>query len=115
MKPTRVDLRRVAAHYAVASLFDNFAHDDRVYCYRVRQADFESFRAGRSRMAIGSVTVTSLITHEEASFDFTVIHLGETELTGGVRTSTTASDYEAMKSALSEDMRLAGGDEQAAW
>ncbi|HXH92299.1 MAG TPA: DUF3536 domain-containing protein [Thermoanaerobaculia bacterium] len=108
VKPTRVDLRRVAAHYAVASLFDNFAHDDLVYCYRVRQTDFESFRAGRSRMAIGSVIVTSLITHEEASFDFTVIHLGETELTGGVKASTTASDYEAMKTALSEDMRVNG-------
>jgi alpha-amylase/alpha-mannosidase (GH57 family) len=108
VKPTRVDLRRVAAHYAVASLFDNFAHDDRVYCYRVQQTDFESFRAGRARMAIGALTVTSLITHEEASFDFTVIHLGETELTGGVRLSKTAVDYEAMKSALSEDMRVNG-------
>jgi alpha-amylase/alpha-mannosidase (GH57 family) len=108
VRPTRVDLRRVAAHYAVASLFDNFAHDDRVYCYRVQQTDFESFRAGRARMAIGAVTVTSLITHEEASFDFTVIHLGETELTGGVRLSKTAVDYEAMKSALSEDMRVNG-------
>jgi hypothetical protein len=59
-------------------------------------------------MAIGSVTVTSLITHEEASFDFAVIHLGETELTGGVRASTSASDYATMKSALSEGMRLNG-------
>ena len=107
-KPTRIDLRRVAGHYAVASLFDNFAHDDRVYCYRVQQADFESFRAGRARMAIGSITIRSLITHEEASFEFTVIHLGETELTGGVRPATTPEQYEAMKRALSDDMRLNG-------
>ena len=108
VKPTRIDLRRVAAHYAVASLFDNFAHDDLVYCYRVQQNDFETFRAGRSRMAIGSITVTSLITREESSFDFTVIHLGETELTGGVRTSTSPDDYEAMKRVLSDDMRTNG-------
>ena len=107
-KPTRLDLRRVAGHYAVASLFDNFAHDDRVYCYRVQQADFESFRAGRARMAIGSITVRSLITHEEASFEFTVIHLGEMELTGGVRPATTPEQYEAMKRDLSDDMRLNG-------
>src|SRR5438270_3843073 len=108
VKPTRLDLRRVAAHYAVASLFDNFAHDDRVYCYRVRQNDFESFRAGRARMAIGSITVTSVITREEASFEFTVIHLGETELTGGVRPATVAEHYDAMKRDLSEDMRVNG-------
>ncbi len=107
--PMRVDLRRLAAHYAVASLFDNFAHDDRVYCYRVRQDDFDSFRAGRARMAIGSITVTSLITREESSFEFTVIHLGETELTGGVRLASPAPEqYEAMKRGLSEDMRLNG-------
>lgn len=108
VKPTRLDLRRVAAHYAVASLFDNFTHDDLVYCYRVRQNDFESFRAGRAKMAMGSITVTSLITREEASFDFSVIHLGETELTGGVRTSKDAALYEAMKRDLSEDMRVNG-------
>ncbi len=108
VKPTRIDLRRVAAHYAVASLFDSFAHEDRVYCYRVRQEDFESFRAGRAKMALGSITVTSLITREESSFEFCVIHLGETELTGGVRPATTAAHYDAMKRDLSEDMRLNG-------
>jgi alpha-amylase/alpha-mannosidase (GH57 family) len=108
VKPMRIDLRRVAAHYAVASLFDNFAHDDRVYCYRVRQNDFESFRAGRAKMAVGSITVTSLITREELSFEFAVIHLGETELTGGVRPVSTPEHYEAMKRDLSEDMRVNG-------
>jgi alpha-amylase/alpha-mannosidase (GH57 family) len=108
VKPMRVDLRRVAAHYASASLFDNFAHDDNVYCYRVRQIDFESYRAGRARMAIGSITVISLITRQAASFEFAVIHLGETEVTGGVRPATTPEHYEAMKRDLSEDMRVNG-------
>src|SRR5207253_2522486 len=109
VKPVRLDLRRVAAHYAVASLFDNCAHDDRVYCYRVRQNDLESFRAGRARMGIGSITVTSLITREEASFEFTVIHLGETELTGGVRPATSAAEqYAAMKKKLSDNLSTNG-------
>jgi hypothetical protein len=37
-----------------------------------------------------------------------VIHLGETELTGGVRPATDAQRYEAMKNELSEGMRLNG-------
>jgi alpha-amylase/alpha-mannosidase (GH57 family) len=108
VKPTRLDLRRVAAHYAVASLFDSFGHEDRVYCYGVRQEDFETFRAGRAKMAAGLITVTSRITREEAAFEFTVIHLGETELTGGVRPATSAAHYEAMKRDLSEDLRVNG-------
>lgn len=106
--PTRLDLRRVAAHYAVASLFDHFSHDDTVYCYRVRQTDYETYRAGRARMAVGSIVITSLITREEASFEFTVIHLGETELTGGVRLHAGADHYEDMKNQLSEDLRVNG-------
>ena len=104
VKPTAIDLRRVAAHYAVASLFDSFAHEDRVYCYRVRQDDFETFRAGRAKMAVGAITVTSLITREEAAFEFAVIHLGETELTGGVRVATKAEHYDAMKRDLSTEL-----------
>jgi alpha-amylase/alpha-mannosidase (GH57 family) len=108
VKPVRLDLRRVAAHYAVASLFDSFNHEDDVYCYRVRQSDYESFRAGRAKMAVGSITVTSMITREEAAFEFTVIHLGETELTGGVRPAGAAELYAAMKRDLSEDLRVNG-------
>jgi len=108
VKPARVDLRRVAAHYAVASLFSNFSSEEQVYCYRVRVEDFETYRAGRARMAVGSIIVTSVITREEAAFEFTVLHLGETELTGGVRPARGSQLYEVMKRDLSEDLRVNG-------
>jgi len=108
VRPMRLDLRRVASHYAVASLFDNFSSEERIYCYLARQNDFETYRAGRAKMAIGSITVTSQITREEAQFEFVVIHLGETELTGGVRPGTDSQHYEAMKHKLSDDMRING-------
>jgi len=104
--PTRLDLSRVAAHYAVASLFDNFAPEAKVYCYRVTQSDYDTDRAGRSRMAVGSITVESLITREEARFDFAVLHLGETELTGGVRPA--GADYDEMKRELMRTMQPGG-------
>src|SRR5438128_7064916 len=60
-------------------------------------------------MAIGSITVTSLITREEAAFEFAVIHLGETELTGGVRPATSAAEqYAAMKKKLSDNLSTDG-------
>jgi hypothetical protein len=84
VKPMRVDLRRVAGHYAVASLFDNFSVEESVYCYRVRQDDFETFRAGRAKMAMGSVTITFLLAaREEARFELPSF-TSATELTGGV-------------------------------
>jgi alpha-amylase/alpha-mannosidase (GH57 family) len=102
----RVELSRVAAHYAVLSLFDSFDADARIYCYQVVSRDLEIHKAGRARLAIGSIEVRSLITHETASFDFAALHLGETELTGGTRVAQ--ADYDGVKRALVDAMEPGG-------
>ncbi len=106
--PARLDLRRAAAHYAVASLFNNFDDDARIYCFDVTRRGFEVGKTGRGRLAIGSLTVSSVITHEEEAFDFAVLHLGETELTGGVTTARPRQEYEAIKTALLDVMEPGG-------
>src|SRR6185436_17889666 len=106
--PARLDLGRVAAHYAVASLFDNFDDEARIYCYEVRRRDFEIHTGGRARLAIASVEVRSLITHESQSFELAVLHLGETEITGGVRATKKISDYEQVKLEITEAMEPGG-------
>jgi alpha-amylase/alpha-mannosidase (GH57 family) len=106
--PARLDLRRVAAHYAVASLFDTFDDEARIYCYDVIRHDIDFARAGRGRIAVGSITIRSTITREEDHFQFAVLHLGETELTGGVRTSLPKEEYEAIRAELLEAMQPGG-------
>ncbi|HWS72075.1 MAG TPA: DUF3536 domain-containing protein, partial [Thermoanaerobaculia bacterium] len=83
--PMRLDLARVAAHYAVQSLFDTFDEVATIYCYRITRRDLEQQRSGRARIAVARITVMSLITREQADFEFSALHLAETELTGGVR------------------------------
>lgn len=103
--PARLDLSRVAAHYAVASLFDHFDEESRIYCYEVVRHGFEIQKAGRSRLAVGDVTIRSIITREEASFEFAVLHLGETEMTGGVRTSQGGSELAERRQELRQAMQ----------
>jgi len=102
--PARLDLGRVAAHYAVLSLFDSFDDDTRVYCYDITRRDFEIHKAGRARLAIGSIEVRSVVTRESEQFELAVLHLGETELTGGVRVVRADSDYGQVRAALAETM-----------
>ena len=92
--PARLDLSRVAAHYAVLALFDTFDDETRVYCYAVSRRTFEIHKAGRARLAIGSIEVRSTITYESADFELAVLHLGETEITGGVRQGVIPSEVE---------------------
>ncbi|HUP46754.1 MAG TPA: DUF3536 domain-containing protein, partial [Thermoanaerobaculia bacterium] len=106
--PGKIDLRRVAAHYAVASLFDHFDDEARIYCYEVIRHDFDVQKGGRARLAVGSITVRSTITREEGRFEFAVLHLGETELTGGVRAVHPDHDFEEIKKELIETMQPGG-------
>jgi alpha-amylase/alpha-mannosidase (GH57 family) len=104
--PATLDLSRVAAHYAVLSLFDTFDVEARIYCYEVVRRDLEIHKAGRARLAIGSIEVRSIITRESASFELAALHLGETELTGGVR--VTRDDYDDVRHALAQAMEPGG-------
>ena len=106
--PARLDLDRVAAHYAVLSLFDNFDDEARIYCYDVTRRDLVLRRAGRARLAVGVIDVRSRITHETATFELAALHLGETELTGGVRLSRPHSDYGEVSDALIAAMEPGG-------
>jgi hypothetical protein len=57
---------------------------------------------------MASVAVRSLITHETQSFELAVLHLGETEITGGVRPTRAISDYEQVKLEIMEAMEPGG-------
>ena len=106
VRRARLDLSGVAAHYAVLSLFDTFDDDARIYCYDVIRRDLEIHKAGRARLAIGSIEVRSRITHETASFELAALHLGETELTGGVR--IPRPDYADVRRELAAAMEPGG-------
>jgi hypothetical protein len=100
VRPAMVDLPRVAAHYAVASIFEDFPPQARVYCYSVRRENGRNFppgrsgRAGRSRLAIGRVHITSEVTGKTADLVFGVLHLGDHNLNAGVRPYETEEGYQ---------------------
>ncbi len=90
------------------SLFESFPDQARVYCYEVTRRDFELHKAGRAQLAIGSIEVRSTITHETAAFELAALHLGETELTGGVRRARGGADYDRIRDELTRVMQPGG-------
>ena len=84
VKPSVVDLLRVAAHYAVCSLFEKSPSQVQMYCYSVNSEHYELKEAGRLRLAVGHGWVYSNITHEKAHIRFAVLHLGDHNFIGGV-------------------------------
>ena len=102
VKPTMLDLERVAAHYAVSSVFQEYPKQARIYCYTVDQEAFQLSEVGNAKMAVGRVRITSEITREATTLDFGALHFGEQNLCAGVKGSQSLEDYEAMVREVAE-------------
>ncbi|HLN85588.1 MAG TPA: DUF3536 domain-containing protein, partial [Candidatus Limnocylindrales bacterium] len=92
--PARVDWERVGAHYAVSSIFAGYPQQANIYCYEVQQKDFQAFNAGKAKLAVGRVRLTSEITKESTDLSFGVLHIGDHHVNGGVR-SVLSEEVEA--------------------
>jgi alpha-amylase/alpha-mannosidase (GH57 family) len=85
VKPAFVDIERVAGHYAISSIFENYGDKTRVYCYDVERESYSLEAEGKMRLATGSVRLRSEITQESAALSFAVLHLGDHNITAGIR------------------------------
>jgi hypothetical protein len=92
----RVDLPRALAHYAVSSLFDDYGYRAKVFCYVVERQDFKLESAGRTKLAAGLALITSEITQESMLMSFGVVHLGDQNITGGMRPYESAREHNDM-------------------
>ncbi len=105
VKAAAVDLSRVSAHYAVSSLFNVNQYSDRVYCYRVEREDYQLQEAGEVKLAVGRAKIASEITHEEAEFNFGVLHFGDHNLAGGVTEAEGGQEDEGLNTEITEAFR----------
>ncbi|MGA8407732.1 MAG: DUF3536 domain-containing protein [Candidatus Acidiferrales bacterium] len=92
VKPAIADLPQVAAHYAISSLFEAYTERTGIYCYDVQREDFRSQTEGKMRLATGRARVSSRITHEAATLNFGVLHMGDHNLTCGIRPAEGEND-----------------------
>lgn len=96
VQPAMVDLTKVGAHFAINSLFQEYNEGAVTYCYLVENEGFQALEAGKSKLAVGRIRVTSEITRESSLLGFAVLHLGDHNLTGGVRPFQGEFDYQTM-------------------
>jgi alpha-amylase/alpha-mannosidase (GH57 family) len=95
VKPATVTLEKVAAHYGISSLFKARENPEQVYCYTVDAEDYRTLEAGRSKLAMARIHVSSQITWESACFILCALHLGDHNLSCGVRACEDRDAYDA--------------------
>lgn len=93
---SKVDLPRALAHYAVSCLFEDYGFRSKVFDYSVERQDFKLEEAGRTKLAVGLVRITSDVTLEQMLLSFGVVHLGDQNITGGLRPFQGSREYNDM-------------------
>jgi alpha-amylase/alpha-mannosidase (GH57 family) len=100
VKPAAVDIEKLAGHYAISSLFENYGEKTGIYCYDVDREQYSLEAEGKLRLAMGRARFSSEVTRESATMSFGVLHLGDHNVTGGVRHSNELQGYEELKARL---------------
>ena len=102
VKPAAVDIEKLAGHYAISSLFENYGEKTGIYCYDVDREQYSLEAEGKLRLATGRARFSSEVTRESATMSFGVLHLGDHNVTGGVRHANGPERYDELKARLIE-------------
>jgi alpha-amylase/alpha-mannosidase (GH57 family) len=93
VQPAMVDLRKVAAHFAISSLFEDSRNGGLKFCFDIRIEDVRRLDSGQAKLGLGRIHVTSRITRDSSELAFGVIHIGDQVLHAGVRKLIEMGNY----------------------
>jgi len=107
VKPAQVDLQAVAAHYAIASMFQLVRDGDLARAYELQSISDVRLESGRSRLALGAIRVRSRITRRQRDVFFGVLHFGDHNVMAGVRVYPGETEFHAIAREVREPFQSA--------
>jgi alpha-amylase/alpha-mannosidase (GH57 family) len=102
VKPAIMTREKVAAHFAVSSLFESYGEKARIYAFTIEQHDRKLFTAGNTKLAVGRVQVTFEVTGNSDEFTYAAIHMGDHNLNCSVRFARDGEAYAVMEREMRE-------------
>ncbi len=108
VKPVAIDLKKVAVHYAVSSVIEDFGDHTEIYSFSVDREDYFKIPAGKTTLAIGKVLVTSRVSCDSELISFALLHMGGHAFNGGAREYRGEDIFHAMRSEITDAFE--GGD-----
>lgn len=102
VKPARVDNVRVGIHFAISSVFESFSEMNEVFNYKITLLDFFRLNSGKASFVCGHARIRSRITLERQQIMFGVLHLGDHNISAGVKAFTTKEEYQELVGAAEE-------------
>jgi hypothetical protein len=98
--PAVIDLKKVAVHYAVSSVIDDYSDRTEIYSFTVDKEDYFRMAAGRTTLVIGRVLVASGITGDSERISFALLHMGGHAFNGGAREYLGEEGFQSMRTEI---------------
>lgn len=105
LMPNTIGFKRMAMHFATTSVFERLPHANPLFVYEVVLEQADRFEAGIQRLSIGKLRLRSKIIHEEKSFSYAVLYLGQQNIIGSLSEEMTDNTFSEMKYKLIEAFR----------
>lgn len=100
IKPAQTDLKSVASHYAVSSVFEEFAENTDMFCYTIRKDKVDILNNEKNKLAVGKIKIRSKITLDEDTFSFAVYNPGYEEIAGGIHSCADNENFDKFAQTL---------------
>jgi hypothetical protein len=84
VKPAMIDLKKVAAHFALSSSIIEYEDNSKIYSYRVYKEDYQKMQIEKTKLILGRISIVSEITRESGTIGFCVLQLGGHVFNGGL-------------------------------
>ncbi len=78
-------LEKVAAHYAISSIFSSFAEETELFCFHIWRDSYDVYTSGRGQLVLGRIRIITTITGKQGGFCFAVLHFGDQNITAAVK------------------------------
>jgi alpha-amylase/alpha-mannosidase (GH57 family) len=100
LKNCQIGFVKIAAQYAMGSLFHEPAEVSSVYAFDVKKLDLEKIKNGSNKFVVGHAEFRSRITYSKRHIMFTAVHLGENNISAGVSLFNNNDEYINFKEGL---------------
>ncbi|MEW6207349.1 MAG: DUF3536 domain-containing protein [Acidobacteriota bacterium] len=100
VRPAMIDLPRVAAHWAVSSLFEDYGERETIFSYTVDRLSHERIDSGHQHLATGNARLRSTVTGAEDRLIYAALHLGDHNLLAGVSRYKDKKSFDQMQQTL---------------
>lgn len=100
VKPSVVTPKQVASLWAISSLYEDFGDEENVYCYKIKNYDYQKVQKGKSTFVIGHIELQSRITLESVNQIFALVQFSGGDFHCAIKEYSDENTYSEIKTNL---------------